>query len=119
MTKIKKNIEIIKAMWFKRIPIKTIADKFNVNRHTIESLLVGKTFKGTGKVKEPDNRSKGRKVVITFNNKDIVFGNVEQVGLLFGLSGSSVSNMIAGRHPYPQITSIRIDEDESSDSTST
>ena len=69
---------------------------------------MGRTFNGKGKVKEMDDRAGGRKVIIGFNDKEILFGNVEQVAKLFGLDGSSVSNMIAGKHPYPIITCIKL-----------
>lgn len=107
MSKIKQDIDNIKLEFLTGRTIEDISKFYKVSRKCIEDLLSGRTFKGVGKVKELDNRAAGRKVVIQFNDVEVTFGNVRQVAKLFGLSESSVSNMIAGRHPYPVIKNIK------------
>lgn len=107
MSKIKQDINHIKTKFLSGETIESISNFYKVSRKCIEDLLAGRTFKGVGKVKEPDNRAAGRKVIIQFNDTEVTFGNVRQVAKLFGLSESAVSNMIAGRHPYPIIKNIK------------
>lgn len=107
MSKIKNHITDIKSRFLAGETIADISKLYNVCRKCIEDLLSGRTFDGEGKVKELDHRAAGRKVVIQFNDTEVTFGNVRQVAKLFGLSESAVSNMIAGRHPYPVIKNIK------------
>jgi len=100
------NCQDIVQDWKNGVTIADISRKFNVNQKTIHSLLTGVTYKGQYKIKEIDDRSAGRRIIMTINDIPVEFKSVRELSKVLGLSESAVSNIAAGRHPIPTITSI-------------
>lgn len=89
------------------VTIADIAKNWNICPETINKLLVGDTFGGKYRVKEKDYRILGRKIILEVNGKDVPFKTVKSLAKVLGLSESAISNILAGRHPIPTITSIK------------
>lgn len=101
--------ELIRSNFLQGMAIVDIAKKFNLTNRAVNSLLVGDTYKGVYKVKEKNNRAKGKEVLLVVNNIPVKFSSVRKLAKALGLDESSISNIIAGRHPMPVITEIRFE----------